>query len=244
MANKFKVFGNSTNNKVSDSNWTEDATPTLKNGFLSGTAISSSIMNTILRQNSLLTYSLVDVLNSYSTKTINITPSLDSASMIDFVKDGLLGVVGFNGTYTANTTNGDRVSIQCGGKSLTFNVTNAKNAANATNATTATKSNSITTSPTIDTSNPYGLYACVVQTPDNDNLSFLLFIVSGNEYTNIGVAANINENRFISGWHGTAHMTSAGKVSCELGFYDASTGKCTQKVTKDATTVRKITLAS
>lgn len=244
MANNFKVFGNSTTNKVSDSNWTENATPTLKNGFLSGTTISSSIMNTILRQNSLLTYSLVDVLNGFAIESINVTPSLDSSSMIKFVRDGLLGVVGFNGTYTANTTNGDRVSIQCGGKSLAFNVTNAKNAVNATNATTATKSSSITTSPIIDVSNPYGLYACIVQTPSNDYLSFLLFVSSGNEYTNIGVAANINENKFISGWYGTAHMTSAGKVSCELGFYDADTGKCTQKVTKNATTVRKITLAS
>lgn len=244
MANNFKIFGKSTTNKVSDSNWTENATPTLKNGFLSGTAVSSSIMNTILRQNSLLTYSLVEVLNGFATKSINVSPSLDSSSMIDFVRDGLLGVVGFRGTYTANTAAGDNISIQCGGKSFAFNVTNAKNAANATNADNATRSNSITTSPTINTSNPYGLYACIVQTPDNDNLSFLLFVNTGNEYTNIGVAANINEGSSISGWYGTAHMTSAGKVSCELGFYDASTGKCTQKVTKNAITVRKIALAS
>lgn len=241
MANNFKIFGNSTTNKVSDSNWTENATPTLKNGFLSGTAVSSSIMNTILRQNSLLTYSLVEVLNGFTTESINVSPSLDSSSMIDFVRDGLLGVVGFHGTYTANTIAGDSVSIQCGGKNFAFNVNNAKNAANADNAT---KSNSITTSPTIDTSNPYGLYACTVQAPNNDKLSFLLFVNDGNEYTIIGVAANIDENKFISGWYGTAHITPAGKVSCELGFYDSSTGKCDQKVIKNATIVRKIALAS
>lgn len=110
------------------------------------------------------------------------------------------------------------------------------------NADTTDKVNTTNKSSEIDT-NVYGLYCCTVQLPDNTNCSFTLFLNNGTEYTNIGVDANINTNKFRSGYFGTAHLnTSTKRIVCEVGYYDAETGKCTSKDTINATVVRKISL--
>ena len=113
------------------------------------------------------------------------------------------------------------------------------------NADTTDKVNTTDKSSEVDTTNVYGLYCCTVQLPDNTNCSFTLFLNNGTEYTNIGVDASINSNRFRSGYFGTAHLnTSTKRIVCEVGYYDAETGKCTSKNTINASVVRKITFNS
>lgn len=133
--NKFKVFGESTTNILSDDSFSTDSEVT--NGFQKNTTINSNTMNAILRQCSLISTAIAD--DIVSKESIDISPNMDYSTLktkysnyMDYkTKLGLNDLTSGISTWDSSTKK--------------FNVKNEStlNVASATNVTTNIGGNAI-----------------------------------------------------------------------------------------------------
>ena len=81
--NNFKIFDESKTNLLNISNYTSDSQRV--NGFDEDEEIPSKLFNSILRQNSLLSYQLVEYMKSYVSNTITVEHDMDLTDLSTFV---------------------------------------------------------------------------------------------------------------------------------------------------------------